>query len=305
MTNANMDTVQLPGNQIAPTSGPETLATTDVEMSSDGIVPGERVQSLTFEDAIDLDQLLFEFRQAITESSPEEHQPDFISSMPQPVFDTEIFQKPVSPINASFADMNIDPRATIINQEFHTEYPAIMPAQQQAYYYPQATHYPAITPAPQQAYYYPQFTQYQGQPQFYAVAAPLQTSIPNEPAFPVQQLALQAVTPQLRRVLQPRTAKKPATAASKVIYNAEAPKKTGAFRTVRINASTIGLSTRTGKINNWDPLTDGGYVTPPAPLAWADAATGLTYTYNKWGELKSTTLTAHQLTTYLLSLIHI
>jgi len=282
-------------------SVPETSATTDVEMSSDGTVPGERVPSLTVDDAIDIDQLLYEFQQAITESLPQEQQPQFIHSMPQPIFDTEIFQKPATPLRSSFADMNIDPRATIINQEPQTEYPAIMAAQQQPYYYPQSTQYPAVTPAPQQAYCYPQSTQYQGQPQFYAAAPPLQASVPTEPAFPVQQPALRTITPQLRRVLKPKTLKKPAATASKITYNAEAPKKTGAFRTVRINASTIGLSTRTGKINNWDPLTDGGYITPPAPLPWTDAATGFTFTYNKWGELKSTTLTAHQLTTYLLS----
>jgi len=285
MTDATMHTAQLAGNQTAMMSVPGRLATTEVEMSSDGIIPGDRVQSLTGAESIDLDQLLFEFQQAITASSPQEQRPVFISNMPQPVFDTEVFQKPLSPINASFADMDVDPRLTLINQDFRTEYPAIMPVQQQAYYYPQST-------------------QCQPQPRFYEAAVSLGTSFAAESAIPVKQSATRTTAPQLRRVLQSKTSKKPAAASCKITYHVEAPQKSGAFRSVRINASTIGLSTRTGKINNWDPITDGGYITPPQPRPWTDAATGLNFAYNKWGELKSTTLTAEQLTAYLLSASH-
>jgi len=289
MTDANMNIAQPAGNQTASIDVPAAMTTTDVEMSSDDILaPEERVQSQDVEAFKNLEQILVEFEEEFglnIESSPWEQQPEFISNMPQPVFDTEVFQKPLSPINASFADTNIDPRAILINQDFHTEYPAIMPVQQQAYYHPHST-------------------QDQPQSQVYAAAVPMDISFPIEPVVPFQQAVLQTDTPQLRRVLPPKTSKKPAAASSKVTYHAEAPKKTGAFRSVRINASTIGLSTRTGKINNWDPITDGGYIIPPQPAPWTDAATGQTFTYNRWGELKSTTLTAGQLTTYLLSASH-
>ncbi|KAI9726336.1 MAG: hypothetical protein M1828_001610 [Chrysothrix sp. TS-e1954] len=84
--------------------------------------------------------------------------------------------------------------------------------------------------------------------------------------------------------------------AKEKTYRAEKPKKDKDKDWVRVNHSTQGTSTRTGKINHFNAKKDGHYqdTTHPNGNSW-QSDNGTVFKYNRWGELSRTTFSANEL----------
>lgn len=85
----------------------------------------------------------------------------------------------------------------------------------------------------------------------------------------------------------------------KTRYSAEKPKKDEERPWIRTNATTKGLSTRTGKINNFG---QGSYRKTPHPLGgrWTSPNNN-TFTYNEWGELREVSFSSNKLQDFIYS----
>jgi len=93
-------------------------------------------------------------------------------------------------------------------------------------------------------------------------------------------------------------------------YDAELPKKKAEKDWVRVNNTTQGKSTRTGKINNYNAKHDGGYAaTTRHPLAsqafpygqWATPDGRFEFKYHRTGELSRKTYTTEELHRFIYS----
>lgn len=86
------------------------------------------------------------------------------------------------------------------------------------------------------------------------------------------------------------------------LYKKERPKKDREHDWVRTNKTTQGLTSRTGKINAYDPVRDGGYKLTPHPIGtWTGALTGKEFMYTENGELMERVFTAEEVNDFLYS----
>lgn len=85
-------------------------------------------------------------------------------------------------------------------------------------------------------------------------------------------------------------------------YRAEKPKKDNEHDWVRVNGSTKGLSSRTGKINAYNPKVEGGYQANRHPIgSWTGQVTNRAFDYTSNGELYHRVFTAEEITDFLFS----
>jgi len=90
-------------------------------------------------------------------------------------------------------------------------------------------------------------------------------------------------------------------------YDAERPKKNSEKEWVRVNNTTKGKSTRTGKINNYDAKHDGGYRATTHPLAsqaypygkWQSPDGQFDFKYHRTGELTRATYTVAEMKSFI------
>jgi hypothetical protein len=198
---------------------------------------------------------------------------DFYANLPDPVFDMDVFGKPATPVGDVFG-MNVDP---LMRFDDCSQFPGLnyMPGQvaygqqQIGMYMPQQ--YPLMTPQASSSYYLQQPPHTTSNHLPHAVQSQAYSHIPVSTSSPPTPTPPAPMRKNAKKILP--------------TYLAEAPTKPATQPHIRINTSTIGLSTRTGKINNWDPTTDGGYISLPAPQSWVDTSSGLQFSYNRWGEL--------------------
>lgn len=80
-------------------------------------------------------------------------------------------------------------------------------------------------------------------------------------------------------------------------FGKEKPKLNPEKPHVRVNITTQGKTTRSGKLNQYDPKTHGGYIDTRPSEDWSHKSTS--YEYNRWGELKSSDFSAMEMSNFL------
>jgi len=325
----------------------ETITATDVNMNTD--LPSPSFFAPLFEnnpldDFTNLETWLYNHNlisPTQPTSQPEALTSNFFANLPDPVFDTHVFGKPPTPIVATFADLEIDPLIHFEQGPLGNVQPHLMSWEQGNFEVVQTRpDFPQMQtsyPEPSQALQ-PQHPYYSQQPALRAPAQLQQNYHQQQPASYDRMLTpilpsrnIQVRTPPTASsvntpssIIPPTLKRKKSIDNTLISYPFERPKKPSPSRSfVRTNQKTKGLTTRTGKINHYDPSSDGGYVSLPQPAPWMDKDSGLVFHYNVFGELfapcagqkelervleeendgrkPKVTFTAEELTSYLLS----
>lgn len=95
---------------------------------------------------------------------------------------------------------------------------------------------------------------------------------------------------------------RPITSTTTRDYVPEKPRRDSKKNWIRTNSNTQGKSSRTGKINNYRSIRDGGYLTqtlhPTLDGRW-HSQEGTNFTYNVYGELQQLTFTGYEIQQFL------